>query len=43
VERLEHDPVADDVLDVVGRRRHEVQREVAAVVADAERREPGSG
>ena len=39
VERLEDDPVADDVLDVVGRHRHQAEREVAPVVAGVQRRE----
>ena len=43
VKRLVDDPVADDVLDVVGRHRGQAQREVAPVVPRVKRRESGSG
>jgi len=43
VEGLEHDPVADDVLDVVRRHRHEAEREVAPVVGGVQGREAREG
>ena len=40
VERLEHHPVADDVLDVVGRHRHESDGEISTVGRNAKRCKP---
>ena len=42
VEHLEYDPVADDVLDVVGRHRQEIDHEVPAVRRNPQRGEPWS-